>query len=54
MHHVIILDPGIASQQFNGKMYSSLIDGLRYDIFIKNSTGQPLEGKVYTFSYVLF
>lgn len=47
MHHVIILDPGIASRQLNEKMYTPLIDGLRDDIFVKNSTGQPLEGKVF-------
>lgn len=46
MYNVIILDPGIASRQFDGKIYDPLRDGIKDDIFIKNSTGQALEGKV--------
>jgi len=49
MHHIVILDPGLKSPQSNGTIYSPLKDGLNYDIFIKNSAGQPLEGKVYIF-----
>lgn len=47
MRNVIILDPGIASRQVDGKIYYPLKDGINDDIFIKNSTGQPLEGKVF-------
>lgn len=46
MHHVIILDPGIPSRQSNGINNGILKDGLKDDIFIKNATGQPMEGKV--------
>lgn len=42
MHHIIILDPGIGSHQLN----FHLNDSLKNDVFIKNATGQPLEGKV--------
>jgi len=49
MHHIIILDPGIKSRQSNGKIYVPLKDGLDDNILIKNSAGQPLEGKVYIF-----
>jgi len=52
MHHVLILDPGIASRQINGTIYAPLKDGLKDDIFIKNTTGQPLEGKVSNFFYI--
>lgn len=48
MHHVLILDPGIASCQINGTVYIPLKDGLIHNIFLKNNTGQPLEGKVCT------
>ncbi|XP_060837223.1 lysosomal alpha-glucosidase-like [Rhopalosiphum padi] len=47
MHHIVILDPGIKSRQSNGKIYVPLKDGLNDNIFIKNSAGQPLEGKVW-------
>ncbi|XP_025416315.1 lysosomal alpha-glucosidase-like isoform X2 [Sipha flava] len=47
MHHVIILDPGIPSRHFNENFFVPLKDGLKDDIFIKNFTGQPLEGKVW-------
>lgn len=49
MHHVIILDPGLKSRQSNGTIYVPLNDGLNENIFIKNSVGQPLEGKVWAF-----
>lgn len=49
MHHIVILDPGLKSQQSNGTIYVPLKDGLKDNIFIKNSDGQPLEGKVYIF-----
>jgi len=49
MHHILILDPGIKSQQSNGTIYVPLKDGLDANILIKNSAGQPLEGKVYIF-----
>lgn len=45
MHHVIILDPGIASRQLT-RTYMPLKEGLKDDIFIKNAFGQPMEGKV--------
>ncbi|XP_029347280.1 lysosomal alpha-glucosidase [Acyrthosiphon pisum] len=47
MHHIVILDPGLKSRQSNGTMYVPLKDGLNDNIFIKNSAGQPLEGKVW-------
>jgi hypothetical protein len=47
---VIILDPGIPSRHFNENFFVPLKDGLKDDIFIKNFTGQPLEGKVYNFN----
>lgn len=53
MHHVVILDPGLKSRQSNGTIYVPLKDGLSDNIFIKNSAGQPLEGKVYIF-YVIY
>jgi len=46
MHHILILDPGLKSRHSNGTVYVPLKDGLNDNIFIKNSAGQPLEGKV--------
>lgn len=51
MHHVVILDPGIKSQKSNGTIYVPLKDGLNDNIFIKNSAGQPFEGKVSNFLF---
>ncbi|KAI9514722.1 hypothetical protein NQZ68_030911 [Dissostichus eleginoides] len=46
MKYILILDPGISSSSPPGT-YPPFDDGLKRDVFIKNSTGQILIGKVW-------
>lgn len=45
MKYVIILDPGVASKEPRGT-YPPYDEGINPNIFIKNSSYLPLEGKV--------
>lgn len=45
MKYIVILDPGVASREPQGT-YPPFDEGLKSDIFIKNSSNLPLEGKV--------
>jgi len=45
MHHVVILDPGVSSREPTGT-YPPYDDGFKKGLFIKNSSGLPLEGQV--------
>lgn len=42
---MIIIDPGVASELPRGS-YPPFDEGLKYDIFIKNSSGLPSIGNV--------
>ncbi|UYV70150.1 GAA [Cordylochernes scorpioides] len=46
LHYVIITDPGISGGETPGT-YPPYDDGLRYNVFLKNSSGQLLIGKVW-------
>lgn len=46
MKYIVILDPGVASREKPGT-YPPYDNGINRDIFIKNSSNLPLEGKVY-------
>ncbi|XP_061079871.1 lysosomal alpha-glucosidase isoform X2 [Conger conger] len=46
MKYVLILDPGISSSSPPGS-YRPFDEGLRRGVFIRNTTGQPLIGKVW-------
>ena len=45
MKYVVILDPGVASREPRGS-YPPYDEGLEQDIFIKNASLLPMEGKV--------
>lgn len=47
MKYVIILDPGVASKEPRGT-YPPYDEGVSQNIFIKNSSDLPLEGRVST------
>lgn len=47
MHYMIITDPGVSAAEAPGT-YPPFDDGVKMDIFVKNSTGQLLIGKVWT------
>ncbi|KAJ9599217.1 hypothetical protein L9F63_010301, partial [Diploptera punctata] len=46
MHYVILVDPGISGSQPPGS-YPPYDDGIKMDIFVKNSSGKPFIGKVW-------
>ena len=45
MKYIVILDPGVASREPAGS-YPPYDDGLEPNIFIKNASNLPIEGKV--------
>lgn len=45
MKYIVILDPGVASRESPGT-YPPYDEGLKANIFIKNASNLPLEGKV--------
>lgn len=45
MHYVVLVDPGISASEPIGS-YPPYDKGITMDIFIKNSSNQPLIGKV--------
>lgn len=45
MHYIVLVDPGISASELPGS-YSPYDKGIEMDIFIKNSSNQPLVGKV--------
>ncbi|RWS02510.1 Lysosomal alpha-glucosidase-like protein, partial [Leptotrombidium deliense] len=46
MHYVMIIDPGVSGGEKSGT-YPPYDEGMQMDIFIKNSTGQVLIGRVW-------
>ncbi|RWS18913.1 Lysosomal alpha-glucosidase-like protein, partial [Leptotrombidium deliense] len=46
MHYVMIIDPGVSGGEKSGT-YPPYDEGMKMDIFIKNSTGQVLIGRVW-------
>ncbi|XP_021379413.1 lysosomal alpha-glucosidase-like [Mizuhopecten yessoensis] len=46
MHYIMILDPGISTSQKPGS-YMPYDVGIKMDIFIKDSSGKPIVGKVW-------
>ncbi len=53
MKYITMFDCGISSGETPGT-YSPYDEGLALDIFIKNSSGKPFEGKCVLFCFVLF
>lgn len=45
MHYIVLIDPGISASEVPGS-YPPYDKGIEMDIFIKNSSNQPLIGKV--------
>jgi hypothetical protein len=45
MHYIPLIDPGVSGSEKPGT-YPPYDEGLQFDIFIKNSSGQPFVGKV--------
>ncbi|XP_076305653.1 lysosomal alpha-glucosidase-like [Tachypleus tridentatus] len=53
MHYVVMFDPGISSGEEPGT-YPPYDQGLQMDIFVRNSTGQIFEGKVWNYKLAVF
>lgn len=45
MHYIPLIDPGVSASEVRGG-YPPFDIGIKMDIFVKNSTGQPFIGKV--------
>ncbi|KAJ8925244.1 hypothetical protein NQ315_001431 [Exocentrus adspersus] len=46
MHYIPLIDPGVSASEVPGT-YPPYDTGIKMDIFVKNSTGQPFIGKVW-------
>lgn len=53
MHYVIMIDPGVSGSEPSGT-YPPYDDGIKSDVFIKNSTGQVFVGKVWNLVSTVF
>lgn len=52
MKYIVITDPGISSREPAGS-YPPYDEGLEMDIFVKNASNLPMEGKV-SFQLLIF
>lgn len=50
-HYIPLVDPGVSAGELQGS-YPPYDMGIKMDIFVKNSSGQPFIGKVITIHFL--